>query len=180
MIYDTVAVAEIPVPGVDIGNDTTIADTSFLVLNAGGGYKQYAWNDGVKDSVNVIKGFELPEGINRIWVNVYNKNGCEGYDEMLLTVIKTGKDKISELLNNSCYIFPNPTQDVTTVYFTARLDNLELNICNPLGKTVASKSLSVYEQGTPIVFELGSFTPGLYTLAIRANGGHAAKKIVLQ
>lgn len=180
ILYDTVEVTENPNPEIFIGNDTTINDTSSLVLHLSGKFKEYLWNNGGKDPVNVIHGYDYKEGKNIIWAQVKDVNGCQGYDEMFLTVKRTMTNAVSEFLSNSCVIFPNPTNDVITVYFTSTLENLDLKIYNQIGIEVAVKSITNYINKTPVIFNLGSFSPGLYTISVRTKNGFTIKKIVLQ
>jgi hypothetical protein len=179
-IYDTIEVNEIPVPDVFIGNDTTIADTSFLVLHAGKKFTDYLWSNGRKDSVNVIRGFDYGEGKNLIWVKIHDKNGCEGYDEIFVTFFKTVKSAASQFLENNCFVYPNPTDDNLKVYLTTSLKTLDLTLYNQLGVEVATRSITGYKKDATVIFSLGSLSPGLYTLIIRAEDGFATKKIVLQ
>ncbi len=62
MIYDTIGVAEVPLPVVKLRNDTTLADTSAILLHAGGDFSNYLWNNGCTRSENLIKGVNLKEG----------------------------------------------------------------------------------------------------------------------
>jgi hypothetical protein len=180
ILYDTVEVTENPTPEIFIGNDTTINDTSYLVLRVPGRYKEYLWSNSRKDSVNVIHGYDCREGNNTVWLQVKDSNGCQGYDEMIVTVKKTIMNAASESLSISCLIFPNPTDDVLNVYFTSSLENLELKIFNQIGIEVAYKSITNYVDNTPVIFKLGSFSPGIYTLSVKTKNGFTIKKIVLQ
>lgn len=180
ILYDTIEVTENPTPEIFIGNDTTINDTSFLVLRISGKYKEYLWSNGKKDNVNVIRGFDLKEGKNTVWVQVKDSNGCQGYDDMVVTVKKTVMNATSESLSNSCIIFPNPTNDVLKVYFTSDLEDVDLRIFNQIGVEVAFKSVTYYKNNTPVIFNLGSFSPGIYTINVKTKNGVTIKKIVLQ
>ena len=124
ILYDTIKVKENPLPEISLGKDTTITNTSSLILHISGKYREYLWSNGGKDSVNVILGKDYQEGKNTIWVTVKDTNGCQGYSEMNLTILKAGQNNASNALSNSCIIFPNPTNDVLTVYFTTSLENL--------------------------------------------------------
>ncbi|TRZ76101.1 MAG: T9SS C-terminal target domain-containing protein [Bacteroidetes bacterium] len=180
ILYDTVEVTENLTPEIFIGNDTTINDTSYLVLRVPGKYKEYLWSNGRKDAVNVIRGFDCREGSNTVWLQVKDSNGCQGYDEMVITVKKTIMNAASESLANSCNVFPNPTNDVLNIYFTTDLENLNMKIFNQIGIEVAEKSITKYVNNTPIIFKLGSFSPGIYTLSVKTKNGFTIKKIVLQ
>ena len=180
IVFDTISVNANKAPEVFIGNDTTISDTSILVLNAGGPYKSYTWSNGSKSRTMVVRGYELPEKVNRIAVQVTNAEGCTGYDEMVVSVEKSKPNAISALLDETCVLFPNPVQDKLTVYFTADFENLEVQIFNQLGTRIGSRMVSEYKAGTQMVFDLDTYAPGFYTVAFHCAGGFASKKIVLQ
>ncbi|MCK9220748.1 MAG: hypothetical protein M0P47_11960 [Bacteroidales bacterium] len=78
ILYDTIGVSEVLKPVVNLGNDTTIADTSRILLHTGGKYSHYLWNNGNIKSDNLIKGIELHEGPNLVKVSVTNDQGCIG------------------------------------------------------------------------------------------------------
>jgi len=180
VIYDTVQVKEIDNPDIFIGNDTTIFDTSLLTLSVTGNYTSYLWNNGVKERVNVIKGSECVIGVNLIHVTVTNQNGCIGQDDLLLNVSQTNSLNILEDFSSTFFLYPNPTPDVINVYFTKSLESLNLKIYNQLGVLITEKEVTNYIQNSLMVFSLGSFPPGLYTLIIATNSGFATMKIVLQ
>ncbi len=68
-------------PVVDLGNDTTVCVyLDPFVLNAGGGYDGYVWNDGSTDSTyNVFNS-------GNYFVTVTNAFGCEATDTVYITV----------------------------------------------------------------------------------------------
>ncbi|MDP4280871.1 MAG: T9SS type A sorting domain-containing protein [Bacteroidota bacterium] len=180
MIYDTVQVVELPRPGIFIGNDTTIADTSFLVLNAGKDYLKYAWNNGMQKPINIVRGFDLPYEMNHIWVKGYNADSCNGYAEMYVKVKKTGKNTESDLLLSNCFVYPNPTSGILNVYFTASFDNLDFELYNHAGMLLNSKHFDGYIKNKIITFNLGTNSSGIYSLLIKSSNGFIVKKIVLQ
>lgn len=180
ILYDTVEVKENSTPEIFIGNDTTISDTSFLVLRVLAKHKEYAWSNGRKDAVNVIRGFDLAEGKNTIWLQVTDSNGCQGYDEMVVTLKKTTISAASQSLLNACTIYPNPTSDEVTVEFTCDLENLKLKVLNQIGIELATKEINRYSAGAKIRFRLGAFSPGIYTITVKNSNAFAIKKIVVQ
>ncbi|MCK9205014.1 MAG: T9SS type A sorting domain-containing protein [Bacteroidales bacterium] len=180
IIYDTVAVIDIPQPLVNLGNDTTIADTSRFMLHVGKNFAGYLWNNGTTTSECLIKGVELKEGPNRVKVTVTNDKGCVGNDEIVITMIRTMANHVSALISESCVVFPNPTSDLVTVYFTMPFKSLELTIYDQMGKELIAQSSSGYVENTPLEFNFGILPKGLYTVYIKTERGVATKKIALQ
>lgn len=180
MIYDTISVIDVLRPDVNLGNDTTIADTSRILLKAGNNYVHYLWNNGSIEPEILIKGVELHEGPNLEKVTVTNDKGCIGDDDIQITMIRTMSDQISELVASSCVLFPNPSSGLVTVYFSISYKSLVLTINDPMGKEIITRSFSGYEKNSPMEFNLGSLPKGLYTLYIKTERGKATKKIILQ
>jgi hypothetical protein len=179
MIFDTVGVMDVPQPLVNLGNDTTIADTSRILLHAGGNYSQYLWDNGTTKSENLIKGVELKEGPNIVKVTVTNDKGCVGEDEIIIGMIRTMPNQVSELISGSCVLYPNPTNDLVTIYFTMAFKSLELTIYDQMGKEILTHYVSSYIKNEPLEFNLGNQAVGLYTLYIKTERGVATKKIVV-
>ncbi|MCK9421795.1 MAG: T9SS type A sorting domain-containing protein [Bacteroidales bacterium] len=179
-IYDTIEVVEIARPVINLGNDTIIADTARLVLQIHEKYARYLWNNGLTSPVYVIKGEELHEGPNLISLTVMNERGCPGYDDIVITMTRTSPNKISEIISGSCILFPNPTQDLVTLYFSFSFKSLELSMYDPMGKEVLARPASEYLKNTHLEFNLGAMPKGLYTLSIKTERGDATKKIILQ
>jgi len=180
MIHDTVGVIELPRLVVNLGNDTTIADTSRIVLSAGENYAGYLWNNGTTKPENLINGIELKEGLNIVKVSVTSDKGCLGADVMVINMVRTMPNQLSELVSGSCYLFPNPTNDLITVYFTMPFKSLMLTVHDLMGKELLTHAVSGYVKNLPIEFNLGTLPKGLYTLNIKTERGIATRKIVHQ
>ena len=178
--FDTVIVFDVQSPVAELGNDTTIADTSCIILNAGNSNSQYLWNNGATTAVNVIRGIDLDVGDNLITVLVTNGKGCSSDDNMIITIKRTIPEQFSELISGSCTLFPNPTQDIISVSFNLSFESLELILRDPMGKDLMTRHYPGYLKNSLVVLNLGSFPGGLYTLHIKTEQGATIKKIVLQ
>ncbi len=51
---DTILVTVLPVPEIDLGNDTTICEGVSLLLDAGGAAQSYLWNDGSSERARTV------------------------------------------------------------------------------------------------------------------------------
>ena len=180
IVYDTVKVIEIPSPDVFIGKDTTITDSTILVLKTNTKFKDYLWSTGSKEPTIIVHGFNCLEGPNRFWVQVDNDYRCKGYAEILVSKTKTKPSIVSEALSTSCVIFPNPATNRITVYFTSSLENLELKMFDLFGKELVSRTISKYLKFDQINFDVENYPPGLLTLTIKSKDGFTTKKIILQ
>ncbi len=73
-------------PVIDLGPDTMICEGMPLILNAGGGYDEYRWNNNVTDSLLFIE----MSGIYSVTATNYNSSntlGCYGSDTIKVTFI---------------------------------------------------------------------------------------------
>ncbi len=180
ILFDTIKVEEVQVPVVFLGNDTTLTDTALFLLNAGKGFTRYLWNNGNTSYLNLVKGAELQEGRNLVKVTVTNEKRCMGNDDIIINMVRTLPNQVSELVSESCMIFPNPTSDKVSVTFTMPFETLVLKVHDPMGKVLLSKSIPGYVKNSPVVIHLGALPAGLYTLHIKTDRGAASKKIILQ
>ncbi|MDD4553804.1 MAG: SBBP repeat-containing protein [Bacteroidales bacterium] len=180
IVYDSIELIEHPLPFVNIGNDTAIADTSILVMDAGKDFLFYRWSNGDSLAHTVITGYDLVEGYNTIWVKVTDHSGCQGYDEKVVLMASTTPNAISRYLNAKTIVFPNPVNDLLTIQITMPIRRLELTITNSLGIKIVNKKFTDYSESTPVVIPLKNYTPGLYTIAIMADGASTVKKIILK
>lgn len=180
MLFDTIEVADTQLPAVFIGNDTTIADTARILLSPGESFAHYLWNNGDTTPVTLLKGADLKEGPNPVTLTVTGEAGCSGTDGMTITIVRTLPGHYSELISESCFLFPNPATDQVTVYFTLSLESLTLSLHDQLGKEMKTWSYSGYHKSDLLGINLGGMPKGMYTLHIKTDRGVAAKKIVLQ
>ncbi|MGB4603694.1 MAG: gliding motility-associated C-terminal domain-containing protein [Bacteroidales bacterium] len=80
----TIEVIENPV--IDLGEDTSICEGMPLILNAGGGYDEYLWNNNTTDSLLFVE----MSGLYSVTATNYNIDhtlGCSGSDTMIVSFI---------------------------------------------------------------------------------------------
>ncbi|MCB9284370.1 MAG: PKD domain-containing protein [Lewinellaceae bacterium] len=100
-----------PDPTVDIGPDTTITTSQNLTLNAGPGFAGYLWQDGSTTAFLQIDGSQLSPGVYTYSVTVTNAQGCEGTDEVVITI--TDPSGVEETpLFPAFRVYPNPASQV--------------------------------------------------------------------
>ncbi|NOX47159.1 MAG: gliding motility-associated C-terminal domain-containing protein [Chlorobi bacterium] len=73
---DSIKVTVLPLPEIDLGNDTILCGSDTLMLHAGGGFYSYFWQDNSTDST-----YTVTEN-GTYWVQVTNENGCAAADEI--------------------------------------------------------------------------------------------------
>ena len=77
---DTILISIHQTPTVDLGSNKTICDGDSILLDAGLGWSDIIWSDGYLGQINSVK------TSGNYSVRVIDLNGCEGNDEMTLTV----------------------------------------------------------------------------------------------
>ena len=75
-VEDSVTVVVLPMPELELGNDTVVCGADSLVLHAGGGFASYQWQDGSTDSIYVVT------EPGTYWVQVMASNGCVAGDQI--------------------------------------------------------------------------------------------------
>jgi len=180
ILYDTITVKEYDKPDFSLGNDTTINDTSYLVLRVPETFASYSWSNGIEEPINLIKGYELNEGLNRFSLTVSNENGCIEVDDINIFMVRTSKVKYSSQLDKACFIYPNPTDGLLTITFTVPLSELKIEFFNSLGSEVSQKEFKEYQSNYPISTDLSYFPKGFYTIKITTDHEFISRKIILQ
>ena len=80
---DTILISLHQTPTVDLGSNKAICDGDSILLDVGLGWSDILWSDGYLGQINSLK----VDGTYS--VRVIDSNGCEGGDEMVLTVNST-------------------------------------------------------------------------------------------
>lgn len=80
-VTDSIKIIVFPTPDIDLGNDTIIiCEGDTLVLNAGGGFMAYYWQNGSTDSTFTV----TEEGLYSVLV--FGAGGCMGGDSLYVDV----------------------------------------------------------------------------------------------
>jgi gliding motility-associated-like protein len=90
---DSVTVVVMPMPEIELGNDTTLCGGDSLILHAGGGFANYIWQDGSNDSVYIV----TEPGL--YYVQVAAASGCSTADQINVDfqpeiILELGNDTI--------------------------------------------------------------------------------------
>ena len=161
-----------PLPFVQLGNDTTIAYSESILLDAGNGFINYDWSTGeTTQIINVDSTNITTDSIAVIWVAVTDVNACAGSDTIMIaftTTVGLSELKLDEIVN----IFPNPTDGRLDIKSTIRIS--EIRLYTSTGILLINKKANSYE----IVLELGEYPSGIYHIWIITENGNIMKKII--
>jgi gliding motility-associated-like protein len=88
---DTFEIFTFPRPIVDLGNDTSICEGQFIVIDAGPDFQQYSWSSGATTSTVYV------DATQTLWVQVVDTNNCLATSDTV-----------------AVSVFPNPSVPVIT------------------------------------------------------------------
>ncbi|MEI7801408.1 MAG: PKD domain-containing protein [Bacteroidota bacterium] len=161
---------------VDLGNDTTICDNKFLVLDAGNSYTDYLWNSGNTSQTLQVNGDTLPLGANDFFVTVTDGNGCTSTDT--LVVVNTPCSGIADIYNGSIgfQVYPNPASNYIILNYN---HSFLFSVYNLIGEKLEE---IILEGNTSIInISLINIPSGIYFCVLRtADGKIAQQKLVVQ
>ncbi|HOY38904.1 MAG TPA: T9SS type A sorting domain-containing protein [Bacteroidales bacterium] len=171
---DSLFLTVLPVPVVDLGPDNTISEDQTVILGNYPGYASYLWsNEAVTDYI-VINGAQLGVGEHLFWVLVTSANGCETYDEVLITVVEgigVDPEMIAQLA-----VYPNPASAMLNIDFGSVTGEKAVSLFDATGKTVLSE---VTGSGL-LKMDISSLQQGLYIIRITTNGITITRTVVVQ
>lgn len=155
---DTINVTQLPLPVVNLGNDTAVAQGTSLTLDAGNPGATYLWNTGATTQTIVAT---APGTFS---VTVTGSQGCSKSDEIKISIT----NGITETAGNSgnVTLHPNPAQNRVTVM----ADDLmplpaKINVYDVYGRMVHTAVMEKREQ----LLSLDGFATGIYLIKVGEN-----------
>jgi hypothetical protein len=159
-------------PGVTpvyLGNDTAIANTDSLLLDAGPGYTSYLWSTGAtSQSIYAMQG--------SYWVSVTGgTNNCSYYDTININTPVLVKNLFS---NDEVSLYPNPAGNKLNVQvIPSLLKNSIFRITDIEGRVLQMKQPNALSG--LIEFDLSTLSNGLYYLQIISGDKSGVKKFTI-
>jgi hypothetical protein len=175
-------VTVIPLPVVNLGNDTSICHNHILALNAGNPDAQsWVWSTGETTQTITIDSTGAGIGGTKvITVTVTSVDGCVSTDE--ISVYFEDCSGISEnAYDLGVNIFPNPNKGTFTLELDpAQNDVISIRIVSASGVTMLEENNIELTGKMRKEFKLDSNGDGIYYLYIESNKVHSVKKVVVQ
>ena len=173
LLYETTLNAY-PLAEIELGADTTLCDNETILLDAGGGFESYDWNNGFATTQTIIA--DMAGSYSVIATDV---NGCTDTDEIIIsfkscpTSVDPGSDKFEIL------IYPNPTTGLLHINMGDKYSGKELHILltNMRGQIVITKKVN---NESEFSLDLSRLSKGMYYLNIRNSESAISTKIILK
>ncbi|MCG8699466.1 MAG: T9SS type A sorting domain-containing protein, partial [Bacteroidales bacterium] len=149
-------------PGVNLGNDTTITQLDALVINAGMEHETYKWSTGeFFPSITVSSLFGYPVGEHTFYVDVTNEHSCKASDTIVVTIVDALNQE-SVTLESFVKVYPNPSKGELNI--STSWDNSVYNIAifNSAGDEVFLREL----ESKKGVYDISHLNDGFYTMQI--------------
>jgi len=190
--------AEIPLPSVYLGADTTITTEDSLVLYAGSGYVTYYWVNTSTAETLFIDGTIHAPGIYEIWVEVTNSVGCMIADTITINLIDpVNVHEIAKPEHYDISIHPNPFNSAVTISLSVipatssvipgSTRNPEIEIFDINGRMVAEIPANGSESAKPLSTNASgacrwqpdeSLGSGVYLVRAKIGDESVTKRIV--
>ena len=168
--YDTIVVAENTLPVVDLGNDTLIKDGSALTLDAGTGFRDYLWSDNSTAQTLVVS------ATSTVNVTVTDNNGCEGTDEITVTIIPVGiEDNVTSQFN----LYPNPNAGQFTIVNGGQDTEMNVEVINTNGQVVYRNVANVVS-GQQEQVDITNLAKGMYIVNIKSSDKIQQFRMIVQ
>jgi hypothetical protein len=157
----------IPLPNVNLGNDTVATDS--IILDPGAGFVTYQWNpSGTTQSITAYTSGTYS-------VCVTDLNGCSNCDTINVNIV-VGIEQLDG--SASVNLYPNPARtNVTIEMKSASAENVSMVISNLQGQIIWS------EEGRNIshkTVNVSSFASGVYLLNVKTNTGTSVYRLVIE
>lgn len=171
---DSINLAVVSLPLVDLGVDTTMCIGDSIVLDASLANANYAWQDNSTAATFIVKDAGL------FWVNVTDINGCTGADSIQIDTMTCINTSITDLgVNSNLHIYPNPTQGSINISVPSRVigSKAEVSIFKLDGSLMYNQQISSLDH--TIKLSLTDVSKGIYLLQLATDGEQWISKILI-
>ena len=165
--YDTSLIVNVlPIPTVDLGNDTIICSGLTYLLDAGAGNFSYLWSDGSTNQIYTADSSGIGFATDTIFVMVHDSASCSNFDTILITF--NNCTSINSSPNQPrLNVYPNPSNDFIYVEGINMDDQTEIFILNSVGMKVSSFTLN--NQSIQQKIDISFLPKGVFFLHYKSN-----------
>ncbi|NUQ24608.1 MAG: esterase-like activity of phytase family protein [Saprospiraceae bacterium] len=169
---DSVAVQVFSTPVVNLGNDTTVFQSVYLLdAGFGDGYT-YLWSDG-----STSQTLEVGES-GTYGVSVTGPGGCTTSDEVTVTLIPDAV--VDRTLSGKLNLFPNPTSGLVNLMFSDfESGDYQISVFDISGKFLISESVVIQTNDQTERLDLTQMAKGVYLLKITSEKGALVRRVII-
>ena len=150
-------------PVVSLGGNQTVYDTQTVNLDAGAGFDSYLWSDTQSTQQISLDTSAIGYKPTIYWVKVM-KNGCPGYDSVLVTFLHSTAIDDPEY-NFNLAVFPNPASSTLNVVLEGLTHDVTIRLMDIQGKSIRTmKHAAGLKQAEQI--DISNLSKGIYYLEI--------------
>ncbi|MCG6186811.1 M6 family metalloprotease domain-containing protein [Maribellus maritimus] len=165
----------VPLPVVDLGEDTILFSSETLTLDAGSENSSYLWNTGETSSAITVGSGDL--GTQTYSVTVINKHLCSSSDEIVISFYDDSYSKQNQEILFK--LFPNPTAGEVNLLLEDVSGSFDVRIFSETGFMVYTESFTSTADKFIQPLIVNFLTNGIYTVQIITNKGIASQNFVL-
>ncbi len=167
----TVTIVEIPEPpALNLGNDTTLCDSTVYVLTPTAGFVTYLWHD---NTVSPTYTVDTPGTYS---LQGFDSVGCATADTIVITYMPCPTSGIASSGREVFVLFPNPAHDFLQITTNTRID--EISIIGMDGRT--HQVIRTTEHVGRYRVDLTNLMPGVYTVLLSASELNWSKRFVVE
>lgn len=166
----------LPSPVVNLGGDKTVYDSQTVSLDAGAGFDSYAWSDSRTTRVISIDTSDIGYTPTIYWVKVM-KDGCPGYDSVLVTFLSTTGINDPEF-NFTMAVYPNPVSSVLNIKLEGLNHDVVINLVDLNGKQLKTMTRLAGKGNTTEQLDISELAKGIYYLEISNEAIRKTVKVV--
>jgi hypothetical protein len=166
-------------PVLDLGPDQTVAGGDTVTLDAGQ-FATYVWSTGDLTQIIKVDSSGTGYGTKKVYCRVTNQYGTQS-DTVRIT-FKKGNEGINDQnsLISMLSVYPNPTDGIFTVEFTAkRNEAVTMELMSFDGRVAWRSETPVTTGANSFVISQPQFSSGLYLLRIQSSAGTISRKLII-
>lgn len=150
-------------PKVDLGNDTIVAASTSLVLDAGNPGCSYLWSTNETTQTIIADTNGIGAGIHEYWVRVTSPNLCSSSDTILINF--SIDLNVPHLSISSIKVYPNPTTQGFWLELNEEINISDIFLINSKGEKW-KLSVNTLQSDSLFYISIETLTAGIYFLRI--------------
>ncbi len=169
MATDTVEVLSAEIPGLWLGNDTTLYPGQGLVYDFGEAFAHYEWEDGHTGAQRTIGYISGSQPVT-YGLTAETAEGCQATDSVTVSFKETGQSSGGDATNQWLVISasPNPADDHFSWWLnTDETAALTVGLADNKGRLVYQEKIDNYLPGERYDIDVSGLPPGNYMLTLK-------------